>query len=223
MADPTPRRAKSRWEPWRKRYALISDIASPQRIGLLLAVALLALVGALGGLDAVEAVETPQTPVVAVGETIKAKPFEVTVRRARHFNELKPALYAQEGYRYLVVSLDVTLRNDRYVHALDLKTAVEVDAVGLKTVTYGGTSRPEDPVVLRGMDSLGLRTLQPGLTTSTIFVWQQEVSTPIPDTVTITLSAQTWRKSSLDSSWRWFDPTPVARVTLPLEALEVPR
>lgn len=222
MAEHTPQRAKSRVETWRKRYALVSDILTPQRLGLLLAVALLAMVGVVGGWQAVEGVDAPEVPVVKVGETIKATPFEVTVRRARHFEELKPTLYPVKGYRYLVVSLDVTARKDRYVDAETLRSALSLDAPGLKTLPLASGPTPERPRLLRGLDALGARTYQPGLATSTIAVWEQELGAPIPDEVTVTLSAHTWRQWIMDGAWRWSDATPVARVTLPVDAVEAP-
>ena len=239
MADRNPRRAlpdtpavEPKGEPTRvqetkldvarKRYALVSDLLTPQRLGLVLAVALLGLIGAVGGWDAIEGVEAPEVPRVEVGEPIKAHPFEITVRRARHFDALEGALYREEGQRYLVVSLDVTLRNDVHVPGETLRDALHLDAPGLKMLALKSGPSPERPRLLRGLDALDARTYQPGLEVPTIAVWQQEVGAPIPDEVTVTFDRQTWRASSLDGSMRWFDPTPVARVTLPLEALEAP-
>jgi len=218
VAEHTPQRAASRLETWRKRYALVSDILTPQRLGLLGAVALLGVLGAFGGWQAVEGVDAPEVPLAKVGEPVDVAPFEITVRRARHFDELRPALYPTDGYRYLVVSLDVTSHNKTPVAGLDFKPAITVDAEGLQTVG----DRPEAPRLLRGVDALDARSFQPGLTTSTIVVWQQADSTPVPAEVTVTLSAQTWRQSVMDGGWRWSDPAPVARVTLPVEALEAP-
>ncbi len=222
MAEHTPERAKSRLEPWRKRYALVSDILTPQRIGLLLAVALLGVVALAGGWQAVEGVEGPETPKVAVGEKIVATPMEVTVRRARHFEELKPSLPRADGYRYLVVSLDLTLRHERYVSGVELAPAISLDAAGLKTTPLRSGPKINDPSLLRGLDGLPARTYQPGLATSTIVVWQQALTEPIPTEVTITFAKQTWRQSVLDGGWGWYDPAPVARVTLPLEELDAP-
>lgn len=219
MAEHTPQRAVSRWEPWRKRYALVSDILTPQRIGLVLAVALLGIVGVVGGWDAVEGVETPEVPVVEVGTLIEAAPFEVTVRRARHFERLPNTLPSADGFRYLALSLDVTVRNDQWVSFTDLKNAVRLEADSLRPLGDEPGRRP-DPTLLRGLDALPVRSLQPGLTTSTIVVWQQSTDVPVPNTVTVELDQQTWRQSTLDGGWRWSDGAPVARVTLPVEALD---
>lgn len=220
MAEDTPQHAPSRWDPWRKRYALVSDILTPQRLGLVLAVALLGVVGLIGGPDAVEGVDAAEVPVVEVGTPIAATPFEVTVRRARHFDELKGTLHPTDGFRYLVVSLDVTLRNDRHSEYGDLRRALHLDAPGLKTIELASGPRVEDPRLLRGLDAIDAYAFQPGLDTPVIAVWQQDATAPIPATVTLTLDRQTWRASSMDNAWRWHDPTPVARVTLPLEKLE---
>lgn len=223
MADHTPQRAESRLETWRKRYALVSDILTPQRLGLLLAVALLGIVALAGGWQAVEGVEAPETPKVAVGDKIAATPIEVSVRRARHFDELKPSLPRTDGYRYLVVSLDLTLRNDEFVSAYDLQRAIALDAPGLKSTPLRSGPRIDDPRLLRGLDGLDAKAFQPGLPTPTIAVWQQALTEPIPAEVTVTFAQQTWRQSVLDGAWRWSDPSPVARVTLPVEALEPPK
>ena len=53
---------------------------------------------------------------------------------------------------------------------------------------------------------------------SVIAVYQQSSSQPVPTKLTVTLHQYTWRKSALDNHLNWFDPTPVARVEVPVVA-----
>jgi hypothetical protein len=83
-------------------YGHVSDVLTIPRIGALLGLVVIVLVGAVGGWGgATEAAE--EAPTAAVGTPIEAEPFEVTVRRARFFDELRPSFYAEDGFRYLAL------------------------------------------------------------------------------------------------------------------------
>ena len=241
MTDPTPRRALpdapatdatasdavgaahdpgveqpglNRFARARKAYGLVSDIVTPQRIGLFLAAVVLLVAGIAGGFDAVTAADE-RLPTATVGAAVAATPFEITVKRARHGTELRPIAYKAEGRRYVFLTVDVRATDTKPVPAGYLSYAVEIDVPGLSTT--GSTVTP--PTVYRVGDGLSARSLQPGLTVPVVLTWQADASQPLPDTVTVTLHKQTWRASTLDGVEQWLDPTASHTLTLPLEPL----
>ena len=144
MAAQTPRRAlpdaradntsespvlivPTRFERARTVYELVSDVVTPQRIGLVLAALVLLVAGIAGGFDAVSAADD-DTPTAAVGEVVDAAPFEITIKRARYGTELKPIAYRQDGRRHLFVTLDVRSKDRLPVPAGILLNAVRIDA-----------------------------------------------------------------------------------------------
>ncbi len=220
MADQRPRRAlPTRRQRARAWYALVADVFTPQRLLLVLALAGIGIASLFGGWDAVSAEETaigvadPRTPV-------SAAPFEVSARRARVADSVTTVLRREDGFRYLMVVADVTNTQDAHVDGSVLAQAAELDAPGLRTDLLSSGERTRRPLVLRLDDGLSQRTFQPGLTGAVILVWQQDARAPIPATVTMTLARHTQRLSSMDGSLGWFDPTPVAHVTLPVEPVE---
>lgn len=213
-APPPP----SRLQRARSAYEVISDIVTPQRLVVLLVVAALAVVGLVGGWGEVAAEESEITDVAA-GTPFAVAPYEVTVRRARTFTELPPTFRAERDHRYLALVLDVVNRSDVPVVSSHLTRGATLDAPGLKQVRLASGVRAADPLLYRGLDGLSASTLQPGLATPTVLVWQQRLAEPVPETVTVTFSTHTWRRSSLDGHEDWFDATPSHAVTLPVEAV----
>ncbi len=199
-------------------YGYVSDILTPQRIAILLGAAVLAVVGIFGGWDAVgETVE--DVTVVEVGETATASPFTVTPTRARVFDELDGVFYAEEGYRYIAVIADVENTSAAFVSSSILAQGASLDAPGMRFTELRSGPRVNDPSVVRTADSLSQATFQPNLTTNVVLVWQQEIASPIPETITLTLSDHTWRRSVNDGSFGWRDATPAIQYVLPLETL----
>lgn len=206
MADPTPRRARSRLEPWRTRYGLVSDILTPQRIGLgLLALVLLAT-GLLGGWgDALSADE--DLPRVEPSATAEAAPFRLVVKKAFHGSELPPAVRPSDGVRYVFVTLEATNTATAPVHASILSGDLAVDVDGLTAA---------NPRVLRVNDGQPARAFSPDVTVPVVVVWEQDASAPAPTALTLTVPGYTFRRSSMDASEDWRDPTPAFRVSLPV-------
>lgn len=213
-ATPQPTRLQ-RLAGW---YGNVSDILSPQRLLLLAGLGLIVVVGMVGGWGTVsEAAD--ELSVADVGKPVAVAPFEVTVNRARWFDKLEPTLYAEDGYRYLAVLIDVTNTTNEPVSGGILAETAELDAAALKTIELKAGPTPIAARALRGADGLTQYTLQPGLTQSVVLVWQQEAGEPLPTKVTFTLSGHTERRSAMDGSLGWRDPEPVAKITLPLEPL----
>lgn len=216
-----PPKQPSRLKRAAKAYSYVSDIFTPQRIGLFLAAGVLAVVGMFGGWGA--AGDAAQDiPTAEVGEPGETTPFTVTPTRARVFDELGGVYYAEEGYRYIVVIMDVENTSAEFTSTTPLRQGTTLDVDGLRTLELDSGPKIVEPTVLRGADSLTQYTFQPGLPTNVVLAWQQHVESPIPDEITITFSDFSWRRSVMDDSMGWRDPTPAVTYVLPLEPLDEP-
>ena len=217
-AAPVETPGRSRLLRAAKWYGYVSDVLTPQRIGLLLGAALLVIVGFAGGFGAVLE-DGELVPVTEAGEVTSAAPFSLAVRRAVSFMELSPAFPAEPDYRYVSVSVDVTNSSDTFVSANVLASGVSVSLQGQRTMMLSAGPTPLQPQIVRTADTLNQPTFQPGLTTNVVLIWQQSTAESIPTEVTITLDQHTWRRSSLDRTYGWRDPVPVTQITLPVEIL----
>src|SRR5690606_27691334 len=129
-------------------YGYVSDILTPQRLVLGLGVLVLGVVGLLGGWGTVsDAVE--DTPVVDVDAVFVAAPFEITVTRARAFDELDQAFYAEEGFRYIAVMADITNTTDQPVPASVLADSIGLEVQGLRTIELDAGPKTIAPDVVR--------------------------------------------------------------------------
>lgn len=232
MAENTPRRAlpdapaptstrepararPSRLATWHDRYALVSDILTPQRVGLVLVAVVLLVTGALGGLDAVRAVEAEEIPTAQPGEVLAVAPFTIAVTSLRQGDALPPVARAEPGVTYYMAVLDITNTGDTVVDGVALAQALGLDAPGID---------PASPQVTlyRVEDSLRARGYQPGVPVPSVAVWKADASAARPAEVTLTLSSLRWHQffSSADAAWEVDEP--VRRLTLPVKALAVP-
>ncbi len=214
----SPAQRMTRLKKASKVYGLVSDILTPQRLGLLAAVAVLLGFGWLGGWNEAVA-ETDDIPVVKAGDAHAAKPFEITVKKAFHADKLSPILPAIDGRRYLLVTADVVNTSDRPMLAGTLTSDLTLDATGLTTLEFRDGPVSAKPQVYRINDTLGARAFSPGVTVPVVLVWQQDTTATIPGQVTVTVPAHTWRASSMDGAQDWRDPEPAFRVTLDVAEL----
>ena len=213
VADHTPQRAApKRLESWRKRYGLVSDILTPQRIGLVLLVAVLLVAGLLGGWQDALTGDEETLPTSTPSATATAAPFTLVVKKAFSGDELKPAAYPSEGVRYLFVTVDVTNASDAPTFSSILSQAATVDVPGV--------AEGVDPRVVRVLDGQGARSFSPDVVVPVVLIWEQDAAQPAPTSVTLTMSRHTFRVGTMDSSKEWRDPEPAWTVTLPVE--EVP-
>ncbi len=213
VADHTPRRAASpRWAAWRKRYALVSDILTPQRIGLLLLLVVLLGTGLLGGWQDALTGDADDLPAVEPSASATAAPFTWVVKKAFSGDELKPAAYPRDGVRYLFVTVDATNTSDLPTFASLLTGAAHVEVPGIATQAR--------PTVVRVLDGQAARAFSPDVAVPVVLVWEQDAAQPAPERVTVTVDGHTFRRSTMDASTEWRDPVPAFTVTLPVE--EVP-
>lgn len=223
---PEPEQPPSRLATWAKVFGLTSDLITPSNVVVAILALTLLVVGVFGGWGAAAEADATEAevPVKAAGERVEAKPFELTLHKAIATEEVAGRLPKTPGSRYLIVSADLTDRDSRYVEDdagitgnLVRQDALSIDAAGL--VRYGKPlpeGQAQAPSVYRVNDTQGQQAFQPGVLTPVIVVWEQASSEPAPEHLTVTVNSYTWRRSSLDGHLFWTDPTPAARITLPV-------
>lgn len=217
-ATPAAPKRVARLQKAGKVYGLVSDILTPQRLGLLAAVAVLLGFGWLGGWNEAVA-ETDEIAVAKVGQAHAATPFEITVKKAFHADKVSPILPTVAGRRYLMVTADVVNTSGRPVLAGTLTSDVTLDAEGLATLERRDGPAVARPQVFRINDTLSARAFSPGVTVPVVLVWEQDATAKIPSQVTITVPKHAWRASSMDGSEDWRDPEPEFRVILDVAEL----
>lgn len=196
---------------------LFKDLLKPRNV-LLAAGALVAGILALtGGLSQIEGV-AQEVPTAAPGATVTAAPLDVVVKRA-FWAEGPDDPIAKEapGLGRLLIVIEVTDRSPRPVDLLTLQDSFRIDADGLRFYGQPQASERATPMIYRGADLLPARPAQSDLTTPLVLSWDQDATQPVPTSLTLLVRGHTWRASSLDGGLDWFDPTDVARISVPLQ------
>lgn len=162
--------------------------------------------GLFGGL----ATATPSGPAdLEVGEQVHAEPFDVTVQRVRWTADLGLAEDPRGRYIGVVATLENT--SDHPVYSSDIRAALRLGGLdGVYQREYGeetGPSQDAIPRVLVLADTSELSAAAPGLEYEVVFVWEQDEDEPLPTEATVGAVARTWRQSTLDDQYLWFDPS----------------
>lgn len=182
--------------------------------GVLLLVVIAVVVGALGGW----ARTTPDdVRVVEPGVEVEATPLRVRLDRAEATYEVSGRL-AEPGRAYVVV--EGTLALDHH-ESVDEGIVADAFATDLRSTDdgVGDLSDDAEPSIQVAEDGSSLRGLGPGLTYGVLLVYDIDESA-VPSTLTVSLLEHLRRSSSFDSSEvGWFDPSPLAHVTLDLVPL----
>lgn len=198
----------------KKAYDLVSDVVSPKTIGIVVAALAIIVAGLVGGWDTVEAVDK-DVPTVEAGTPLATGPFEVTLLRAYSTDGIKPAIYPAQGKRYLVVVAAIKASGTEPQWANQLRDVITLSAPGLD-------QKAIQPTVYRLSDGKIAGQAQPSMTTEVVCVWEQRSSAPIPPTAQLRVDQRSWRQSTLDGSFYWLDPDPIAVVHLPITQLDRP-
>lgn len=209
-SDGPERAAGSRLDAWRGRYELVSDIATPSRIGLVLAAVVLVLTGAFGGLDAVQT-STEEVPRAEAGTPLTVAPLTITVASLRHADALPPVARAVEGRTYYMAVLDVTNTGDTVVRGLTFADALRLDVPGVEVT---GPAQ-----VYRVADSLPARGFQPDVPSQVVALWTAPATAPVATEATLTLSALIWHQDFASASAAWRVDEPAFTLTLPVKEL----
>jgi hypothetical protein len=186
---------------------------------LLLAGAIILLVsGLFGGLQRAATAST--ITKLNVGTSHVSDPFKVTIKAARWSTSLPDGTKSKHG-RYLYVLAKVRMDDKRSVGIGTLQELIKLrglegfypNSFDVKTVSSAKT----DAEILSTTDSAPVTEMVPHLSYDVAFVWEQDKSQQLPTTLTVELSKQTWRQSSIDQQYAWFDTTPDAVGTFPLK------
>lgn len=175
------------------------------------------LISLFGGWDTILAERDKALPVVAAGETVHAEPFDVKFLKAFHAVEAKPAFLPKPGKRWLLITLAATNTTQQSVSPSLLTKSLSLKADGIAS-EFGST--PIDPALYRLPDGLPQSSFQPDLTQKVVVAWQQNDSEPLPKELTVTLSENSYRESSLTGEKSWFDPEEKISATLTVEELK---
>lgn len=184
---------------------------------LLIGAMILLVSGLFGGMRRA----TPESTVVELvaGKTHQADPLAVTVERTRWTNDLGSAGKTERG-RFLIVIAKI--RTDEKLSIGSDVTSQILRLRGLQGI-YGltgdktGPSADARPQVYAVDDSTRISTVPAGLTFEVAFVWEQSLAEPLPKSLTVEARRLTWRQSSIDQQYAWFDPTVDAVGTFPLQ------
>jgi hypothetical protein len=156
---------------------------------------------------------------VAPGTEVDAAPFALRLDEASaRFTRGDEA--AEPGQAFVVVEGRVELTATTSVTATTLTDALRADLSGYDL--GGSATQDPAPVVSVVPDGSTLLGLGPGLRydVQLSYVVDEE---SVPDRLGITVLEHTRRPSALDGELRWFDATPVARVTLDVAPLPATR
>ncbi|GAB3972406.1 DUF4352 domain-containing protein [Plantactinospora veratri] len=173
-------------------------------LGIGTGVAGLAASGLFGGLDTVT---KPEVPTVAVGEVVDGGPWNVTVTGSRLVGKL-PTLYLRDGSRWFTVL--VTVENTADESRTDFRDVIRLSGVA------GVTEERASQVVLV-RDGSRPNYLNPGLPEKLAFLWQQDDSTPVPQSATVQVWGTTRRLDTVSDTWEWLDPERRAEVEVPVQ------
>lgn len=187
----------------------------PRVLGaVLLLVVLAVVVGALGGW----ARTTPEGPRAAEpGDALAVTPFEVRLDSAEAVYEVAGDL-ADEGRAYVAVEGTLSLDASGSVERTVVGEAFAADLESTYNLFEGVEEEGAPTHVYVAEDGSELLGLGPGLTYHVLLVWEIDEAA-VPSVTTVTLREHTWRRSFLDQMEGWFDPEPVARVTLGIAPL----
>jgi len=170
----------------------------------------LAVITVLGGW----ARTTPDGPkVVAPGTEIEAAPFRVTLDRAEATYR-SSGRDAEPGQAFLVVDGMLSLDAKESVGILSDTLVADLPHAD----EFGVETEDQRPEVWVAADDSFLTGLGPGLTYDVRFTFVV-AEADVPDRLTVVVSEHVWRRSSLDDTLGWRDPTAVALVTLDVAPL----
>jgi hypothetical protein len=216
------------------RRAESSEVASrllsqPLRnLGVGVTAIVLGATALFGGLEEAEA-EVPRLAGVRLGETVHAAPYDITLRKVIWVDELPGTYPTEKGNRWLAVTATVVnTHHESLFGAVELKDAVALSGVeGLVAKPEKRsddasrfTDRVEASYLKVLADSSDLSPVSPRVPYEMVFLFEQKQSAPPPTEVTVQIVRHTWREGSLDGFLGWFDPTVIARSTLPMTESE---
>ena len=186
-------------------------------LGVGVTVIVLGVTALFGGLADAD-VAVPRVSGLRIGETVRAEPYEITVRKVLWVDELPNVFPTEQGNRWLAIT--ATVRNthsESLFGAVELADSLAMTGVdGLVKEPEKGTDRVESTYRKVLADTSDLSPVSPGLPYEMVYLFELKSSVTPPAEVTLQVVRHTWRENSLDQSMGWFDPAVVAQSTLPM-------
>lgn len=197
----------------RRRSAVIAQVFTALTFRqMVIGVFLLALLVS-GLFDGWRRISPPGPARISAGKAFSAPPFSVTVKRVRYASDLGVKTVPKIDGRYLIVLADVSTSEKQSVpSSVMLDGLVRLKGVpGLQDAKGNVTNDSvtvSPQLTLVAADAQPMGDLGPGLTYELAFFFPQAAGEAVPSTVTVESFAHTWRRSSIDQTWGWFDVTP---------------
>ncbi|MFV0462845.1 MAG: hypothetical protein ACK5MP_06595 [Nostocoides sp.] len=198
--------------------------ARPLRHLLYAAAALVLVISApFGGLAKASGADQPTDgiPSVAVGAEVDATPLRISVTKAVVTAQPGGTLpEATGGSTYLLVGVEISTTDSETnfgaVDALRLRDVGQLTSSSLSDPTKVVPDEEAKAGVYVVKDGSRLGGLGPGLTFKAAYVFSRASAKDLPENITVVLYRHTYRAHRGTGQMGWFDPTPVAEVTVPL-------
>ena len=173
-----------------------------------------ALFGGLADAD----VSAPRVSGLRVGETVRAEPYEITVRKVLWVDELPNVYPTEKGNRWLAITATVRNTHDESLFgAVELADSLALTGVdGLVKEAEKDTGRVESTYRKVLADTSDLSPVSPGVPYEMVYLFELAASATPPTEVAVQVVRHTWRENSLDQTMGWFDPAVVAQASLPM-------
>lgn len=157
-----------------------------------------------------DAMPPASLPAARVGQSIEAGRWQVVIHEAGLSKAPRPDGYrGRPGMKALNVDLDLMNRSSESSNAFARILSFDPPIAGLSPSPTGYLLR----------DGAILGALQPGLPERIRLVWDLPEATPLPEALRIVVTGETFKaRDNLLAAPGWFNPKPVAAVTLPLRS-----
>lgn len=184
---------------------------SLRQIVLAVGAVILLASGAFGGL---RQAEPDQRGALTLGEPRDAAPVRLTVKGVYWADDLGEAIGPSDFGRYLLVIADVSSGHDASLDSFVVRETLRLnrlDQLAKNTLSRVPVpSEDADPQVIVTDDRVRLAELGPGLTYEVAFIWEQQISEPLPTSIELQTWSHQFRQSSLDDQENWFGRSPDA-------------
>ena len=155
-----------------------------------------------------EAMPAADLPVVQAGQPVTAGRWQVVIREAGLSSASRPDGYrGRPGTKALSIDLELTNRSSESSNAIARLLSFDPPIAGLSP----------SPTAYLLRDGAILGALQPGLPERIRMVWDLPEAAPTPETVRIVVTGETFKpRDNLLAAPGWFNPKPVAAISLPV-------
>lgn len=161
-----------------------------------------------------DAMPKASLPVVAAGQPIEAGRWQVALHQAALGTAPRPdGSRVRPGSKALAIEVDLMNRSSESSNLVARILSFDPPIAGLAPAPSSYLMR----------DSALLGALQPGLTERVRLVWDLPEATPVPETIRVVVTGETFKpRDNLLAAPGWFNPKPVAAVSLPVRSGSTP-